>query len=223
MTEIVIRPFEWQRDWRAVMEMVYEVWFADSESKLVGHLSACNFLIHYLRQGTTLLVACEGDTMLGIMAYTNQHDAPLLSAAHSRKVALQAMVLEHLCKVGMYLLPKGTVPRLFNEKYFACYQRMRALVPTPGAPEMLLLLVSQKAQGKGIGRKLMGAAEEDMRAQSLSSYYLLTDSSCNWHFYEIMGMTKALDVMMNFGIPHVNGYDHYLNMYLHALVYTRQL
>lgn len=220
---VTIRHFEWGRDLWPAVDLVYKVWFADSKSTLVGKLSACNFLVHYLRQGTTLKVACEGDTLLGIMAYNNKRDVPVLSHKRSWWVAAQAALLEQGCKIGLYLLPHSAVPRLFNEKFFACYQRMRALVRNAKDPELLLLLVGEAAQGKGVGRALMAAAEDDLRAQGFGSYYLLTDSSCNWFFYELMGMTKDLDVAMNFGIPHVKGYEHYLNMYLRALIYSRLL
>lgn len=218
---VTIRQFEWGRDLWPAVDLVYKVWFADSKSTLVGRLSACNFLVHYLRQGTTLKVACEGDTMLGIMSYDNKRDAKVLSRPWWVKA--QAACLEYGCKALMYFLPNSAVPRLFNEKFFVNYQRMRALVSNPADPELLLLLVGESAQGKGVGRQMMADAEDDLRAQGFSSYYLLTDSSCNWFFYERMGMTKALDVAMNFGIPHVAGYEHYLNMYLRALIYTRML
>lgn len=223
MAEIVIRPFEWQRDLWPTVEMVYQVWFADAKSEMAGRLSACNFLVHYLRQGTTLKVACEGDTILGVMAYTNKRETPVLSAARSRFVAAQAALLEGGCMLGMYLWPHSSVPRLFHEKFFVNYQRMRAMVARPQDPELLLLLVAAAAQGKGVGRKMMQEVASDLRAQGFSSYYLLTDSSCNWGFYERMGMTKTLDVAMNFGIPHVKGYEHYLNMYLRALIYEQEL
>ena len=159
--------------------------------------------------------------MLGIMSYDNKRDAKVLSRPWWVKA--QAACLEYGCKALMYFLPNSAVPRLFNEKFFVNYQRMRALVSDPKSPELLLLLVGESAQGKGVGRQMMAEAENDLRAQGFSSYYLLTDSSCNWFFYELMGMTKALDVAMNFGIPHVKGYEHYLNMYLRALIYTRAL
>ena len=201
---VTIRQFEWGRDLWPAVNLVFKVWFADSKNALVGRLSACNFLVHYLRQGTTLKVACEGDTMLGIMSYDNKRDAKVLSRPWWVKA--QAACLEYGCKALMYFLPNSAVPRLFNEKFFVNYQRMRALVSDPKSPG-----------------QMMAEAENDLRAQGFSSYYLLTDSSCNWFFYELMGMTKALDVAMNFGIPHVKGYEHYLNMYLRALIYTRAL
>ena len=75
----------------------------------------------------------------------------------------------------------------------------------------------------GIGRKLTEAGEAALRQQGFGHYYLLTDSSCDYQFYDRLQMERVVDVAMDFTLSHIEGYDHYLNSYLRCYVYEQDL
>ena len=226
MSEVVIRPLDWQRDYLRAVSVLRELWFDDGNSAIVNEMGARNFFLHYALQGTTMLVACDKDSdeFLGCMILTNKKDTPLLwrSRCQGRKLLRQ----EKLAMGMLYLWPGAQIYRLFNGRFFDNYVKLRKMLPLNeygSMPEMLLLIVSNKAQGKGVGRRLMQAAEASLKEQGFASYYLLTDSSCNYKFYDIMQMTKVVDVAMNFGIGHVPQYRHPLNYFLRGLIYRQDL
>lgn len=54
--------------------------------------------------------------------------------------------------------------------------------------ELALFAVSSSCQGKGIGKMLFESALEHMKNVNLKEFYLFTDTSCNYGFYEHQGM-----------------------------------
>ena len=60
-------------------------------------------------------------------------------------------------------------------------------------------------------------------APGFQHYYLLTDSSCDYQFYDRLQMERVVDVAMDFTLSHIEGYDHYLNSYLRCYVYEQDL
>ncbi|RHP34453.1 GNAT family N-acetyltransferase [Lachnotalea sp. AF33-28] len=56
--------------------------------------------------------------------------------------------------------------------------------------ELAFFAVNEKYRGKGIGRQLFQKASEYMRGQGISEFFLFTDTSCNYPFYEHQGMIR---------------------------------
>ncbi len=56
--------------------------------------------------------------------------------------------------------------------------------------ELAFFAVSRSCRGIGIGKMLFQRAIEYMKAQKISSFYLFTDTSCNYGFYEHQGMRR---------------------------------
>ena len=51
-------------------------------------------------------------------------------------------------------------------------------------------MVDSACRGKGIGKLLFESAILYMKEQNLDSFYLFTDTSCNYGFYEHHGMIR---------------------------------
>nr|WP_122012518.1 GNAT family N-acetyltransferase [Maliibacterium massiliense] len=56
--------------------------------------------------------------------------------------------------------------------------------------ELVLFAVDPACRGEGIGKMLFQSFLDYMRAQRLKEFYLFTDTSCNYGFYEHQGMTR---------------------------------
>ena len=59
--------------------------------------------------------------------------------------------------------------------------------------ELVLFVINEQCRGMGLGRKLFRAASERMAARGISSWYLFTDTSCNYPFYEHLGLTRRCE------------------------------
>ena len=214
--QIHIREFNWQHDWRDLLQLIYDSWFFD-DPPLIGYMSAAQFGLHYISQATTCLVA-ENDEgkMMGLLSLDNKVDAPIIE--RSKWSSWQCNSLERLALCGLYLFPKAKISRLFNAMFINNYHKLRKLAPHAQWPEFVLLIVSPHAKRMGIG-----AGEAALRQQGFGHYYLLTDSSCDYQFYDRLQMERVVDVAMDFTLSHIEGYDHYLNSYLRCYVYEQDL
>lgn len=56
--------------------------------------------------------------------------------------------------------------------------------------EIALFALSPEYRGLGIGKKLFHCLLAYMKSQSISDFYLYTDTSCNFGFYEHQGMIR---------------------------------
>ena len=85
----------------------------------------------------------------------------------------------------------------------------------------------ERYRGLGIGKKLFRALLDYMEQQNISRFYLYTDNSCNYGFYEHQGMRRcgqksykvplAVDNEMQFFL-----YEYDAVSYTHLDVYKRQ-
>lgn len=56
--------------------------------------------------------------------------------------------------------------------------------------ELSFFAISEKCRGKGIGKSLFEKAVLYMQSQNIFNFYLFTDTSCNYGFYEHQGMER---------------------------------
>lgn len=57
--------------------------------------------------------------------------------------------------------------------------------------ELAFFAISEKCRGKGLGRKLFQTVVDYMHTQNIPEFYLFTDTSCNYPFYEHLGMKRC--------------------------------
>lgn len=62
---------------------------------------------------------------------------------------------------------------------------------------IVLFIMDPEFQGLGIGSKLFQAAKDYFEATNVQTYYLFTDSSCNYPFYDHKGMHRAGSLTFN--------------------------
>lgn len=57
--------------------------------------------------------------------------------------------------------------------------------------EISFFAIDEQCRGMGIGKSLFTMAIDYLKEQQIKSYYLYTDSSCNYGFYEHQGMVRC--------------------------------
>lgn len=78
--------------------------------------------------------------------------------------------------------------------------------------ELALFAVSSSCRGKGIGKILFQSALDYIRQQKLNAFYLFTDTSCNYGFYEHQGMTRRCEKEHIF---HIEGQAAKMNFFIY--------
>ena len=83
--------------------------------------------------------------------------------------------------------------------------------------ELSLFAIDENYRGHGIGKKLFGSAVDYFKKQNVDEFYLFTDTSCNYGFYEHQGMKRRCEQEKEFDIANYNAkmnffiYDYCLN------------
>ncbi|MEG1633933.1 MAG: GNAT family N-acetyltransferase [Oscillospiraceae bacterium] len=57
--------------------------------------------------------------------------------------------------------------------------------------EVAFFAVRSDQRGAGVGRELFGRVQAYMKSEGISDYYLYTDTTCNYGFYEHLGMNRV--------------------------------
>lgn len=78
--------------------------------------------------------------------------------------------------------------------------------------ELALFAVSSSCRGKGIGKILFQSALEHMDKTGLKEFYLFTDTTCNYGFYEHQGMIRRLEKEHTF---HIKGQQKIINFFIY--------
>lgn len=79
--------------------------------------------------------------------------------------------------------------------------------------ELVFFALNAKYRGMGIGRELFDRLLSYMKEHQLKSFFLYTDSSCNFGFYEHQGMQRCGELKQAVPIKIVNEMKFYLYEY----------
>lgn len=78
--------------------------------------------------------------------------------------------------------------------------------------EVALFALNPEHRGKGIGKKLFECFVAYMKSESIETFYLYTDTSCNFGFYEHQGMIRQQQRKQNINM---NGQSASMKFYLY--------
>ncbi len=67
--------------------------------------------------------------------------------------------------------------------------------------ELELFVVNPQVRGRGTGKALMGEFERTLAKLGASTYWLQTDSTCTWTWYEAHGYQRVADVPLSEDYP----------------------
>ena len=76
--------------------------------------------------------------------------------------------------------------------------------------ELALFIVDQHMRGFGLGKQLWQAAMEWFTKRNIAQFFLFTDSTCDWQYYDHIGLTRRVTLPTQVqAIPeHVHNPDH---------------
>ncbi|MFC0266238.1 GNAT family N-acetyltransferase [Alloscardovia macacae] len=193
---IRLRPVV-ESDLAQLSRIMFDTWYASdaqyADQQTCEHLySMARFdTAHYLETSTHALVAEEvaESVILGVSMWRN--DADIQRYATSQKAIAQ----KELDRAYTFAAQDSHFAAML-EDFLADAQRTIDL-EKPAAKvsqaELRLFMMDAKARGKGVGKRLLAAAEGSMRESGASQYYLYTDSTCDYGFYDYRGMERVAE------------------------------
>lgn len=171
-------------------------WLDDSERDRVAHLMATDEIAAYLQEMTWGVKALLKGRMVGVIVTHGTHTSAE-TAEHFGHVGAEARKrAEELLTAARERAehPNNVEPiePIYLDEIRAT-KEMRAEADLDSIPRILLLVVSAEARGHGLGKRLINRALDHFRRHGAERYWLVTDTDCDWSFYEHLGLERLAD------------------------------
>lgn len=171
-------------------------WLDDSERDRVARLMATDEIAAYLQEMTWGVKAMLKGKMVGVIVTHGTHTSAE-TAEHYGHVGAEARKrAEELLTAARERAehPDNVEPAepIYLDEIRAT-KEMRAEADLGSIPRILLLVVSAEARGHGLGKRLISRALDHFRRHGAERYWLVTDTDCDWSFYEHLGLERLAD------------------------------
>ena len=180
--EIIFREFQ-EEDSKIIEEIIIEAWhYNELCSSKTAHKMAKVFLSSCLTNQTYTQIALLDNQPIGIIMAKDikKHKCPL---KYKIRQVFDIMSL-YLCKEGRETSKIFSSVDEIDKKFLENSKKKYD-------GEVAFFAISSKARGKGIGKKMFCNMLEYMKLQNINDFYLFTDTTCNYGFYEHQGMNRC--------------------------------
>lgn len=182
--QIILREYQ-KTDHAALQDVIRQTWKYDrfctpaTAAKMAGaYLDSC------LADQTFTRVAVVDGVPVGIIMAKDiaHHKCPF----SLRVQCLRSIVRLCLSKEGRRVAGSfAGVQKLDEELLAACGKDYQG--------ELAFFALRENCRGKGLGRRLFQSAVDYMRSKGIHEFYLFTDTSCNYPFYEHLGLQRRCE------------------------------
>jgi len=189
--EIIYREFQ-KEDSKIIEDIIIEAWkYNNLCSPKTARKMAKVFLTSCLTNQTYIEVALLNNEPIGIIMAKNSklHKCPLTYRIKQIFAILSLYLSKEGRKVSKIFSSVSEIDKELLNKCEIEYQG-----------EVAFFAISSKARGKGTGKKMFSDMLEYMKLQNISNFYLFTDTSCNYGFYEHQGMARRIEKSKKFTI-----------------------
>lgn len=182
-----IEKFSFRKHFAALCAIEQRVWeFGErGESTLKVRLMAAGYALGCLKKSNRALVIKNGEEILGEILFSDGKKAPpavrigCTLADAALRLILRFMGFRFKYSYSHFEQQSQKYALKKIGKKFDC--------------SLVLLVVDPKAQGLGIGRKLLNTACSELKSLGRKEAVLFTDNGCNYHFYDHIGFVRRFD------------------------------
>lgn len=203
--KLAFAPFDADADFDDVLALMQDTWYDPGSSGLTpeaSRLLAAAELTSYLSRHTFSCLAWlepEGAPRSLVGITLARHGQPT-SAVRERWERPEREAAEKVVSLlgddagNTWVSAEGTDVRRGDEK--PCLEETwakRVILRRCGMADddcVQLLVVSPEARGLGLGRRLLDRARRYLHEQGATRYHLVTDTECDWGFYEHLGLRR---------------------------------
>lgn len=182
--QIILREYQ-ETDRQALEDIIRETWkYGRFCCAKVAKKMAKVYLNSCLIEQTFTRVAVINHIPVGIIMGKNiqKHKCPLKLRIKWLKSIVSLFVSKEGRKISKIF---GSVKGIDEELLADCDKKYKG--------EVVFFAISEKCRGKGLGRRLFQTVTDYMKSQHISEFYLFTDTSCNYPFYEHLGLIRRCE------------------------------
>lgn len=178
---VVFRELLWS-DLPALEDVIRKTWHYD---RFATPKTAAKLAKAYL-------AACLANQTYACVAEVDGVPAGLILGKHAAKhrcpIKYRLRQMAALCR--LFVSRQGRQILRFYKTVHHVDQRLLAQCKTDYPAEVALFALAPGYRGLGIGQTLFDCLLAYMKSEHVASFYLYTDTSCNFGFYEHQGMTR---------------------------------
>ena len=124
-----------------------------------------------------------------------------------------------LSVASLFLSKEGRMVTRFFSGVEEIDQQLLQDTQTEYQGEIAFFAVNSRYRGIGLGKKLFDAARDYMRNRRISNFFLFTDTTCNYPFYERRGMERRGGARPHLcGKEKIRDPDHVYLRFLHRML-----
>ena len=168
-----------------VCALLHRIWFEYGEPKkqFFNKLLAVHYFLYCLKRSSNAYCITDRNAVAGFILLKLKSKKPRFFMSKPLfKVLGGFLSLFAQCSEGLKV----------HALYAYNYAKLQQDYPTDKYDaEIVLLIIDPKLQGKGLGRKLIEFAIKKVRKEGAQNVFLLTDTSCNYKFYDLLMFKKV--------------------------------
>lgn len=168
-------------DLSQIEQLTTDMWYAEYTPEVGNALSHVD-VEHCLARATFARVAeLDGEIVGFILASIAAHTSKASELRHTARMARSALTLlaDEAGRRGLDEFMR--IARVDN-------QLLRDAGPFDA--EVVLFVLAPAARGHGLGKRMFGAVMEYFAANGIDEYFLYTDTTCDYTFYEHRGLER---------------------------------
>jgi len=155
-----------------------------AEKKQIVNSVLETYIRHCLIESSYSQVSILDGEVVGVILGRAEHQPKL-----SQRWLHQTVALFHQVKIALTAL--GDLSKVLEYfKISRAYAKLKARCSKTFFGEVTLLIVSNNCRGLGVGKKLFSDFKSYLQKHKVFSFYLYTDSSLSFGFYESQGMLR---------------------------------
>lgn len=178
------REYE-SEDFLAVLQMILDTWkFSDWIPGENAKTSGVYYLLEILASSSKVWVATQQDEVVGVIGVKDTHIQNFHPIYELKKSLAYCQIMtrkEGRNKFLQFIQTDGLDQELLHS------------VKHHFDAELTLLIVKEGHKGEGIGNTLYNTFLNYLNLQRLSNFFVFTDSSCNYPFYEHKGLRREAE------------------------------
>ena len=198
--QIIFRPII-KKDYLAIEKIIREAWHYDEfcTSKIAKLLSKI-FLSSCLSNQTFTLVALLKEQPIGIIMGKNikKHKCPFKYRVKQGFNIFNLLIRKEGRKTAKIFKAVNNIDKVLLQQTNQDYQG-----------ELSFFAIDAQYRGLGLGKELFNLLISYMQEQQINRFYLYTDTSCNYHFYEHLGMMRRVEQTHCFKINNEKNVMHF--------------
>lgn len=172
-------------DYSTIEEMIIHTWEYDKRCKkrqTAKFMAKC-YLYDCLAQHTFSKVAVYHNSVIGVILGRS-------NKAYQKKNVFQYKIQSRWLKFLLALSKDGCFGGEIFSKIEKVDQNLLSKCNQNFGGELVFFVVDDTQRGLGIGKIFLHYLKEYMQKQRIYSFYLFTDTACNYQFYESQGFQK---------------------------------